>query len=79
MDKLLFFYTCDECGAKDVRVAARWREEGEEVVPWFEGEVVAAVLADHGQRSPECRPKTIRQIKLPAPVGDTGIGMRPEN
>lgn len=67
-------YSCPECGVDDVTVQVGERGPSLGVVLWME-RVIVACSADHARRSPHCHPKSLKDVKIPFPKGDDGIGV----
>ena len=68
-------YSCALCGLEDVEVAVRIRGRDEDVIQWMENAVMPALGRDHFNRSPECHPSTLTQVKIPVPPGTAMIGV----
>lgn len=49
------FYTCKGCGTDKKEVIISARNEGQDIVEWFEGVVVQAIAEDHRTNQPKCR------------------------
>ena len=75
MNGLKLTYSCDGCGLKNADVMVRYREPDEDIVHWIDTVVGMAISADHQAKSPLCPSRTMRELKIPMPHGDNGIGM----
>lgn len=56
-------YSCPDCGLVDVdvRVPARMHED---LLVWMDATTLL-LAQDHHHRSPDCRPLTLRNLKIP--------------
>jgi hypothetical protein len=61
-------YSCPACGLKDVQVDVPARGE-EDVIAWMD-QTFHAIGADHRQRSPNCRPERLVDVKVPMAGAD---------
>jgi hypothetical protein len=66
-------YSCDLCGLVDAPVQLPYRESSEDVVEWVH-KVGAICAQDHMRRSPERKPETLQNIKIPMPAGTEWVG-----
>ena len=65
-------YSCAVCGLTDASVNVPERVI-DNVIHWFEHIAMPRVMEDHRKRSPDCKPKSLTNIKMPiAPDGTIG-------
>lgn len=62
-------YSCHLCGLKDIEVQIPARET-EDVLAWMHQVLEPGVGADHQMRSPHCKPKTLKDVKIPMSGAD---------
>lgn len=58
-------YTCGLCGLHRVACKAVPRGEDQGVTDWVENVAIAAIIADHKRRSPDCHPRKLDEIMIP--------------
>jgi hypothetical protein len=63
------------CGIKDrtVRIPARTTQD---VRDWVKFAVGGAIGADHAEKSPLCRAKSMTMVKIPIPPGSEFVGQQ---
>jgi hypothetical protein len=57
-------YSCHDCGLKKVGVNVPART-GEDVAMWMQVILTPALVADHCQRSPHCKPDSLADVMIP--------------
>lgn len=69
-------YSCPECGLRDVEVKVPFRRSDHDVAEWM-NELCVILSRDHDERSPQCHPEQLADIKIPTPEGTQWVGGPP--
>jgi hypothetical protein len=64
MNTLDVWYSCSGCGLVDTVVNVPCRVDGDDVGQWMK-DVGVFLSEDHAQKSPNCHPKTLQDVKIP--------------
>jgi hypothetical protein len=62
-------YSCTACKLVRVVCKVRTRRHDEPISAWMP-DLTAALVADHGRRSPGCRPKEFAEVMIPVMEGE---------
>lgn len=62
---LAVLYSCHACGLSDVACPVPERGKDQDIKDWFEGVMIAELVADHERRSPTCVGGKLNDIKIP--------------
>ncbi len=68
-------YTCDACGIKDRDVIVPDRGTFDDVVVYVRDVIGGCIGDDHKLTSPNCRAKTITNLKIPIKPNDPNAGI----
>jgi len=74
MDTITCEYSCDLCGAEDVSFEVPIRQKNEDIFKWMRNVLNPAMISDHQQCSPGCRPETMSRLMIPNPKGSPMVG-----
>lgn len=77
-ETMIVKYSC-VCGINRVAVEVPDRGDVEDVVHWVSVTVATRIGADHGQRSPHCNVRKMREVLIPLPPGTESLGKPVKN
>jgi len=77
MPTIRCFYSCSLCGITRQHVDVPERDPGtHDVVEWLNGVAVPALMIDHEQQSPGCRPRKFAEVGIPVDAATDHVGTK---